>query len=206
MKVSDSGSGDFVQAPIGNHPARCIKIIDIGTQEGEYQGKANYRRQIVVSWELPTETFDKDGKQVPFVVSKWYTASLGEKANLRADLMNWRGRDFTQQELMGFDIENIIGKACMVQVSHSANKKAKVTAVSSIPKGFEVPPQVNPSFYLSLEPDEFDQAKFDTLADFWKGKIQTTPEWDKLHSPLKGPVQSGAKPDHFEDMADDIPF
>jgi len=203
MKVSDSGSGDFVQAPIGNHPARCIKIIDIGTQEGEYQGKPNYRRQIVVFWELPTETFDKDGKDVPFIVSKWYTASLGEKANLRSDLTNWRGREFTQQELMGFDIQNILGKACMVQVTHNANKKAKVTAVSSIPKGFEVPAQVNPSFYLSLEPDEFDQAAFDSLADYWKGKIQTTPEWEKLHSPKKGPVQSGQ---HFDDMADDIPF
>ncbi len=204
MKVSDSGSGDFVQAPIGNHPARCIKIIDIGTQEGEYQGKPNYRRQIVVFWELPTETFqNKEGNDVPFIVSKFYTASLGEKANLRADLANWRGRDFTPEELMGFDVANILGKACMVQVTHSDKKKAKVTAVSSIPKGFQVPEQVNPSFYLSLEPDEFDQKAFDSLSDYWKGKIQVTEEWEKLQRPQKGPV---SQPSSFDDFESDRPF
>ena len=203
MKVSDTGGGDFVQAPVGNHPARCIKVIDIGTQEGEYQGKANFRRQIVVFWELPNTTFEKDGKEVPFIVSKFYTASIGEKANLRKDLVNWRGRDFTQQELMGFDIANILGKTCLVQVTHSEKGKAKVTAVSGIPKGFEVPPQVNQSFYLSLEKDEFDQKAFDSLSDYWKGKIQTTPEWETLTSP-KGPVSN--KPEHFDDMESDIPF
>lgn len=206
MKLKDSGSGDFVQAPIGNHPARCVKLIDIGTQEGEYAGKPIFRRQIVVMWELPTETFqDKTGKDVPFVVSKWYTASLSEKANLRADLVNWRGRPFTDEELMGFEAKNILGKACMVQVTHSEKGKAKVTAVSSVPKGFEVPAQVNPSVYFSLEKDEFDEAVFDTLGDFFQGKIKTTPEWAALHENTKGPVKPTGG-DRFDDFADDIPF
>ena len=205
MKVSDSGSGDFVQAPVGNHPARCIKIIDIGTQEGEYAGKPTYRRQIVVMWELPTETFDnKEGKAVPFVVSKWYTASLSEKANLRADLVNWRGRPFTDEELMGFEVKNILGKPCMVQVTHNDKQKAKVTAVSSVPKGFEVPAQVNPSFYFSLEKDEFKQEDFDQMAEFFQNKIKTTPEWAALHDKVKGPVKTGG--DRFADFEDDLPF
>ena len=204
MKVSDSGSGDFLQAPVGNHPARCIKIIDIGTQEGEYAGKPTYRRQIVVMWELPTETFkNKDDKDVPFVVSKWYTASLSEKANLRADLVNWRGRPFTDEELMGFEVKNILGKPCMVQVTHNEKGKAKVTAVSSVPKGFQVPDQVNEPVYFSLEKDEFDAAVFDTLGDFFQGKIKTTPEWAALHDKTKGPVK---KAEHFDDMESDIPF
>jgi len=201
MKISDSGSSDFQQAPIGNHPARCFKIIDIGTQEGEWQGKSLARRQIVVFWELCNELMEtKEGKKAPFQVSKWYTASLNEKATLRADLVNWRGRQFTQEELMGFDIQNIIGKPCLVSVVHNENGKAKVSAVSALPKGMEVPPQANPSFYLSLEPDEFDRAKFDSLHDFWKGKIQDTPEWHKLNSPKKGPVSN--KPTHDDPFLD----
>lgn len=204
MKLKDTGSGDFVQAPIGNHPARCIKIIDIGTQEGEYAGKAIFRRQIIVMWELPTETFDnKEGKAVPFVVSKWYTASLSEKANLRADLVNWRGRPFTDEELMGFEVKNILGKACMVQVTHSEKGKAKVTAVSSVPKGFTVPDQVNESVYFSLERDEFDAEVFDTLGEFFQGKIKASPEWAALHDEQRGPVKHH---DRFDDMADDITF
>lgn len=205
MKLTDSGSGDFVQAPIGNHVARCIKLIDIGTQEGEYAGKPTYRRQIVVMWELPNETFqNKDGQDAPFVVSKWYTASLSEKANLRADLVNWRGREFTSEELMGFESKNILDKPCMVQVTHSEKGKAKVTGVSSIPKGLEVPARVNELVYFSLEKDEFSQAVFDNLGDFFQGKIKTTPEWASLHDTQKGPVRTAGQ--RLEEMEDSIPF
>lgn len=202
MKLTDSGgNGDFVQAPVGNHPARCIKLIDIGTQEGEYKGTPNFRRQIIVMWELPTETFEnKDGKSAPFVVSKWYTASLSEKANLRADLVNWRGREFTDAELMGFESKNILDKTCMVQVTHSEKGKARVTGVSSIPKGFTVPPRVNDLVYFSLERDEFSQEVFDSLGEFFQKKIKSSPEWESLHG------QPAKRPETFEDMESDIPF
>lgn len=102
MKWNDAGSGNYEQPPVGTHLARCIKVIDIGTQKGEFQGKVTMKRQVIIGWELPNETMTEGehaGK--PFGVSKFYTASLNEKANLRADLANWRGRDFTPQELGG---------------------------------------------------------------------------------------------------------
>ena len=55
MKWSDSGGKEFEQAPAGTHVARCIKLIDLGTQFGEYQGKPTSARKVVVSWELPNE-------------------------------------------------------------------------------------------------------------------------------------------------------
>ena len=45
MKLTDSGGGNYEQPPIGTHVARCIKVIDLGTQRGEYQGKATIKRQ-----------------------------------------------------------------------------------------------------------------------------------------------------------------
>ena len=60
MKWQDSGGGDFEQPPVGTHVARCIKVIDIGTQKGEYQGKANSKRQCIIGWELPTEFKNMD--------------------------------------------------------------------------------------------------------------------------------------------------
>jgi len=156
MKLTEGGGKEFEQAPIGTHVARCIKVIDVGTQFGEYQGKPNAARKIVVSWELPNELMtegDFEGK--PFIVSKFYTASLSEKANLRKDLVNWRGRDFTPEELQGFDSKNILGKPCMVQITTSEKGKSKVTGVMSLMKGTACPPQVNESVYFSLERDEF---------------------------------------------------
>jgi len=197
MKWTDTGNGgDFEQAPIGSHVARCIKIIDIGTHKGEYQGQATIKRQVIISWELPNELMTKgDYAGKPFTVSKFYTASLNEKSTLRKDLSNWRGRDFTEQELLGFDSKNILGKPCMVSVIHSDKGKAKVAGVMALPKGMTVSDQVNESVFFSL--DEFDQTTFDALSDGYKKLIQASPEYQNRDVNADG---------GFADLESDIPF
>lgn len=196
----DTGGGDFEQPPVGTHLARCIRIIDIGTQKGEYQGKATFKRQVIIAWELPTELISEGeyaGK--PFGVSRFYTASLSEKANLRKDLQNWRGRDFTPQELGGFDPRNILGKACMLSLTENDKGKIRVTGVMAKPKGVPIPEQVNPSLYFSLEPDEYDAKVFESLSDGYKKMIQISPEYIELTNPSK--LRS-----KVDDLEDDIPF
>lgn len=203
MRWSDSGGGDFEQPPVGTHVARCIKIIDIGTQKGEYQGKVTIRRQVIIGWELPNELMtegDYAGK--PFTVSRFYTASLGEKANLRKDLANWRGRDFTEQELAGFEAKNILGKPCMLSLTQNDKGKTRVTGVIALPKGAAVPDQINQSVYFSLERDEFSPEGFEALSDGIKKLITVSPEYQELRNqPQK--AKGGGK---FDDMDDDIPF
>lgn len=202
MKWSDQGGGDFEQPPVGTHVARCVKLIDIGTQRGEYQGKATMKRQVIVGFELPNELMQEGeyaGK--PFSVSRFYTASLGEKANLRRDLANWRGRDFTEDELRGFDSKNILGKPCMLSLTPNDKGKVRITGVMALPKGTPVPDQVNPTVYLSMEPEEFNPEVFEALSEGYKKLIKASPEWAELQKP-RAPKNGG----HFDDMADDIPF
>jgi hypothetical protein len=193
MDWKDSGSGDFEQAPIGSHVARCVKIIDIGTQRGEYQGKVNIRRQCIIGWELPTELME-GGK--PFIGSKFYTASLNEKATLRKDLENWRGKQFTEQELGGFASRTILGKPCMLSVIHSEKGRAKVAGVMAIPRGVSVPEQVNPSVYFSL--DQFDGEVFESLPEGFRKMVAASPEYQHMR-------QSGGS-SGVADLDDDIPF
>jgi hypothetical protein len=201
MKWQDTGGGDFEQPPVGTYVARCVKIIDIGTQKGEYQGKATIKRQCIIGWELPTELMtegDYAGK--PFTVSKFYTASLSEKANLRKDLANWRGRDFNEQELEGFDAKNILDKACLIALTLNDKGKTRVTGVMAIPKGTLVPERVNGLTYFSL--DEFSHEAFDKLSDGYKKLITASPEYRALTDPTHAPPRKG----NFDDMDDDVPF
>lgn len=201
MQWKDSGGGDFEQPPVGTHVARCFKIIDIGTQRGEYQGKATVKRQCIIGWELPLELMtDGDYAGKPFAVSKFYTSSLSEKANLRKDLANWRGRDFSAQELAGFDPKNILGVPCMLSLTKNDKDRVRVTGVMALPKGTNVPEQVNRTVYFSL--DEFDRAVFDSLSDGIKKLIEVSPEFKELTNPQQ-PRKSGGT---FDDMPDDIPF
>ena len=202
MKLTDSGGGNYEQPPIGTHVARCIKVIDLGTQRGEYQGKATIKRQIIIGWELPNELMSEgDHAGKPFGVSKFYTASLNEKATLRADLANWRGRDFTPQELSGFDPKNVLGKNCMVSLTLNDKGKARVTGVMALPKGMEVPAAVNPMVYFSL--DDFDARVYESLPDGFKKMISASPEYQQIMSRGSGASAMGGG---VEDMENDIPF
>lgn len=187
--------------PAGNHVARCIGLIDLGTQTEEYLGKVKRQRKILLKWETPLETkvFKEENGEQPYVLSKEYTMSLGDKSNLKKDLESWRGRAFTEQELAGFDLKNILGAPCLINVIHQDNGYAKITNVSPLPKGTAAPEQINKSQYLSL--DAFDSVVFEQMPDFWKKKIESSPEFKSIGSP-----ERFEQTNHETAVDDDIPF
>ena len=174
MTWARTNGGDFQDPPVGTHLARCIGLIDLGTQKEEYDGKTSIKRKNIIKWELP-ETLMDDGR--PFVVSKWYTTSLSDKATLYADLVNWRGKEFTKDELAGFDEKNLLDKVCMVSITTKVSGKVGVTAIMGKPKSATPPPRVNDLLYFSLEPDRFNRAVFDGLSEKLQDIIRKSPEW-----------------------------
>ena len=195
--AKDNGGGDFQQCPAGTHVARCIKLIDLGTQRGEYQGKPTVREQVIVQWEIPGEVIDTADGPKPMIVSKFYTNSLGEKANLRADLEMWRGKQFTPAELGGFDLEAILGKPCLVTVIHNDTGKARVKGVMALPKGQACPPAINApsSFWI----DPWNDAAFQALPEGFQKIIAQSDEFRGLNAKADG------KPAVAEDD-ESIPF
>ena len=72
-----ASNSNWVEPEIGNNIAICIRVIDLGTQKNEYQGKTTWKRQSMVIWELPEQ---KDGEEKPITISKFYNATLSEKS------------------------------------------------------------------------------------------------------------------------------
>ena len=91
----------------------------------------------MITWELTDFPLnDENGQLTGYrVISKEYTVSLGEKANLYGDLVSWRGRDFTEEELQGFQIKKILGANCLVNVVKNKKGYSQVAAVAKLPKG-----------------------------------------------------------------------
>lgn len=196
----NSGSG-FTPAPEGTHLARCIRLIDLGTQKNEYQGKISFREEVVVQWELPNETIDTESGPQPMIVSKFYTISLNEKANLRADLESWRGRAFTPDELGGFDLEAVLNAPAMVNVVHNEAGRARVRGVMKVPRGTECPKAHNTPSAFWLDP--WDDEAFAALPEGFQKIIQRSSEWADLNAG-GGPT---ANPQHGpRDDDNDIPF
>jgi hypothetical protein len=203
------GGGDFTPAPAGTHVARCVRLIDLGTHHGEWQGTPTVRNQVYIGWELPNELDSFNDKMQPYVVGMFATNSLNEKSKLRPLLEAWRGRAFSVEELMKFDLVNILGQPCLLTVVHEVKDgktKAKVLGAGKLVKGMECPPQVNPSQQFWI--DEFDPAVFESLPEGFQRIIKESDEYKQRMMPKK-PAVDDNYPDEAQrqpDPDDDIPF
>lgn len=209
--IAKSEGGSFTQVEPGTYAARCFSIIDLGTQRNEYAGEVSYKRQVLIGWELPTEEMEgEDNKGKPLSISKFYTLSLHEKANLCHDLQSWRGKEFSEEEKAGFDIAKLLGVGCMIGIIRNDKSKSVVATIASPPRGFDIPEQINPSVEFSL--DAYiagDQSVWDGISDGIKGIINKCQELKvKDSSPEQGGNDPFASAPDFGDVPvdDDIPF
>lgn len=168
LTVNVNTAADFPKLAEGTYLAVCNLLVDLGMQVNE---KFNTKsRKVQIGWETPDETFEFGDKQVPYTVSKEYTASLNESATLRQDLAAWRGRDFTPEELAAFDLRNIVGTSCLINVIHKESKTkpgktyVTISSIMALPKGM-------PKGKLSDKPVVFD-LDVNTLDD-----VELLPNW-----------------------------
>lgn len=189
LTAKETGGGDYKLVPEGTHIARCYLLADIGYQETKFGTKL----KLVIGWEIPGEPLE-DGR--PMSLTAMYTNSLSEKANLRRDLESWRGRKFTETELSGFDLRNIVGKPCMITVVHNdsgGRTYANVTAVTAIPKDLPVPDAVNDDIVFDIDAGD---------------SVSVLPEWIQ-RKVAEAKTGTEDEPDvgvPDDDLDDDIPF
>lgn len=199
VNAGNGGGGDFEQCPAGSFAARCYQIIDLGHQTFEWKGEAKVAPKVRITWEL--NEMMQDGR--PFSISREYTASIGDKANLRKDLEAWRGRHFTASELQNFSLENVLGAPCLLGVVHKPSKDgskmyANVGSIMALPKGMVCPELVNPAVKFDI--GTFDQKVFDSLSSYVQKKILMSKELEE-----NGIPQSSS---HDEPVMEDseVPF
>lgn len=158
LKQENKGTS-FPKLEPGVYPAVCYGVVDIGEHYDKKFDKT--ARKVVLLWELPTEKVEIDGEDVSRVISKTYNMSLNEKATLRQTLKSWRGRDFTTDELQGFNLLNILGASCLLNLTNNESTEGKVytniDAVTPISKGMQKPAQTLSSFSFDLDTDPLER-------------------------------------------------
>lgn len=139
---------DFKPIEPGVYVGIVINVIDLGIQKNEKFNKE--AQKVLFTFELPKQTIEIDGEEKPRLISKQYTLSLHEKAKLRGDLETIRSKKFTDEEInKGFNVFEMIGNNCQLQVEHNENGYATIVSVMALPKGAE-------KLELSNEPITFD--------------------------------------------------
>jgi hypothetical protein len=203
ITAADNGGKEFKKLPPGAHFAICNMMVDCGMQPG-FQNKP--QRKVYIRWEVTDERveYEKDGvkHEGPCSIGKFYTLSLSEKATLRKDLENWRGRTFTDQEAKGFNITAVLGKTCQLMVTHAeSNGKtyANVTGIMGISKDQQARAKTakpeNDLIAFSVE--DPDQEAYERLPNWLKEKVD-----GRIQEGREAAVSDGGG----EDFDDSIPF
>lgn len=207
--IATSEATSFAPIEAGNYPARCYSMIHLGTLLEMYMGEEKLINKIRISWELPTElkVFKEEKGEQPLSISKEFTLSMHEKANLRKFLAGWRGKDFTEEEALSFDVTNLLGKECMLSIIHKTSKTgrvyAEISSCSTVPKGIKVDPQINPTFELGY--DNFDNDKFNSLPAWLSDKMKTSIEYKNIFNP-ETKLEETHNEQSSEEIADNLPF
>jgi len=156
MSLKISEGGEYEKLETGLYQGTCYQIVDMGTTEQEYEGQKSKKKRIQLTFEI-SKSLDIDGNEQPeaqarstkmndgrpFAVSALYTASLFESAALRKHLVSWRGRQFTEEELAGFDIDKLLGCTANVEVGLTKGGNPKIVGLYKPDGGVQVVPTVN---------------------------------------------------------------
>lgn len=175
--VKESGGTRSEPVEAGTYQARCVGVVDIGVQYNEKFEKR--QEKVILIFELPTERITVEGEDKPRWISKRYTANLNDKSNLYRDLCSWRGRPFTEDELHGFSLANVLNAPCVltiVNTERGGNKYADINAVSKIMKGMEVPPLENEALLFDMEADDAESV-FAKLPKWIQELIEKSDTW-----------------------------
>ena len=154
------------------HTATLYSIIDMWTQDSQYNGEKTSKRKATFRFEIPSIMSDFGKWEQPVAVSmNNVTLSMHEKGKMRPmiEKIIWKKLSDTEAEL--FDLSEILGKNVQVVIEHNGEY---CNIQSFLTYKWKPIKAINEPYILDL--DAFDQKVFDKLWEKTKEKIMATPE------------------------------
>ena len=209
LTAKASGGGSIAPVEAGTHPAVCVGLIDIGDQFNETYKKSS--RKVIIQWEITDETITVDGKEVNRTISQTYTMSLNERSALYRDLISWRGKPFTDEELAGFDLHKILGVPCLLTITHqdrNGSTYANISGIAKAMKGMTIKPTL-PLFTFDLDDDPLE--KLEGMPDWIVKKIKDSSTYQErvAGSGAEAGIDYGGEQQEFAEIDDSdgqLPF
>lgn len=121
--------------PEGVEQAVIYAIYDLGTQKEQYNEEIKLKGKMVWIFEMPNARMS-DGR--PFAISRKYTKSLHEKAQLRKDVEALLGKSLSEEEIENFNPQDFLATNCLVQIVHnkvSDKIYTNIQGIMKLPKG-----------------------------------------------------------------------
>lgn len=180
MKIKDRAKPKTPTVEPGAYIAVCIGVIDLGEQYSEKF--KNYSNKVQFVWELPYETVEVDGKQVPKQLSKEFAIATKKNSNLRTFISSWNSKTYTDEEFQEVELFDQIGKPCQLNVVlNDTGEYSNVDAVIPLAKGSPAPQSSTKPIVWDM--DRWDDEVFKVLPEWVQDKIKKSTQYQKEHTP-----------------------
>ena len=151
--------------PEGTHYARCISVVDMGTADSEWQGQVKPRATVRFTFEFPKHTavFREEEGPKPLGRSMLFGNNFSQKGKLRPELEKWRGKSFTADQLLEFELSSVLGHPCLATIVHHQGRDGqtvdKISGLAAVPEDMADIPAVNELFSYDVDehPKNFDR-------------------------------------------------
>lgn len=209
MIASDNGGQTIPKLEGGVYTATSSAIVDLGLQTSEKFQKT--QRKFMMIWNIKDEEVEVNGEKLPRTITKEYSFSLNEKSTLRKDLQAWRGKMFTEEELQGFNLLNILNKACQLQIileEKNGKQYNNIAGIMSLPKGTVIESLSN-TYHFDIE-DESTYMNWMSIPIWIQEKIKKADNYvgsnlEKFVLEYENNVKEVNSNTEF-DTEDDLPF
>lgn len=193
ITITQQKSSKYTPCPAGVHAAVCVDCVDLGPTVHQYGDEEPYEVQkLALVYQVDAINPDT-GKR--FEPSVEFTASMGDKANLRKWLEGWRGKSYTDEEAnAGIPLHKLVGQPGILTIEHVPTKKgrtyAKPKTIIPLMKGMEklVPAEYQRSKHWEEKKAEYARA----VAEFRQRQAKS---FEALPAALAAPADG-----------DDLPF
>jgi len=201
MKISAGGSGKVDPIGAGTVMARVLSVITLGEHQvhSQYPEKGSCDK-VLLTVELPTETMKVDGEDMPRLLSQELNLYLNEKANLYKVISALdTGADLSS----GYDLSDLVGKACMVTIGATVTGKDKIVGWTATMKGLDVPELANDSILFDFY--DPNQEVYDKLMEWVKGELKDATNFSgsPLEKMLGDDTEGSAE---AEEGGEELPF
>lgn len=162
----------------GRVVARCVSIIDMGTQKNQFGGE---NRIIRFEFEIPsqTHTFKEEKGAQPLLQPQEYNMFFSEKSKLQGMLQDWRNVEYKEGD--DIPVKKYLGQPAKIRIKKKTSKAGNEYTVIDDIEGAEkgsCPERINPLRWLDLA--DFKQEDFDNLHEWQRDKISESPEYQTL--------------------------
>ncbi len=183
MKIKNGVKPSLPPIPGGTYLAICVYSIAIGEQLCDFKDKGkDYYNQVMLGFELQGVTVEIDGKEEPRTLGRTFNVKKGKNSALRKFVGAWEAKEYTDDEFLELDTNDLVGKPAMLNVVlNESGEYSNIESIMQIPSGFPIPKPTMPLIRFDIEP--WNQVAFDELPSWAQEKIKKSTQYQKLHAP-----------------------